>query len=421
MNTPNHCSRCTSCTIRYCSPCNDWFCRQCWDIAHKSLSLPPHQPVLPPPERIRAGFGIVNAGATHTFAMKRWLEHATFRVLTFDSSSCLTLVATLRDDTEPFFFTHTRPDDPMFAKPVRTMLVKLMLTNPTITKQLNYTNKQLGKNGKYINVQPTNAFTSECAVQRDICQRSMANHPCDPVCPFIYWSTIAKEDKSNYYKSIFLSGLGDDNETKRIVEGFFYAQNAKNTQNTQNAKNTQNTQNTKNTQKHHPSIICMEWLEGYQTFKQHWNKKTGVDFSTLSDELAYEMMRLLSCGYIHTDLNIENIMYRPDTEGGKECGKGKLQLIDFGRVRRTTPVPIEEAFSHVTRQQIFATNAMPFPDEENVREMIQRQCVQKKKTNVQLLAYGITYQKDITTHGYDHTSVSSICAFLKDTYYEWLG
>jgi serine/threonine protein kinase len=281
-----------------------------------------------------------------------------------------------------------------------------MLTNPTINKQLNYTNKQLGKNGKYIHVQPTNAFTSECSVQRDICLRSMANHPCDPVCPLIYWSTIAKEDNSNYFKSIFLSGLGDDHETKRIVEGFFYAQD------------------TKNTQKHHPSIICMEWLEGYQTFKQHWNKKTGVDFSTLSNELAYQMMRLLSCGYVHTDLNIENIMYRPDTEGwkdgGKEAGKGKIQLIDFGRVRRTKPVPIEEAFAHVTRQQIFETNAMPFPDEEIVRDMIQHRCAQKKITNVQLLDYGITYQKEITTYGYDHTSVSSVLAFLKHTYYELL-
>jgi hypothetical protein len=379
MNTPDHCANCTSYTIRYCAQCNKRFCRECWLNVHKLLY---HQPILPNPERIRTGFGRVNTSSTHKFAMKWWLEHSTYNVLTFDSSTCITLLATLRDDVEPFYFTHTRPSEPFFTKPVRKMLIKLMLTNK-IKKQIKYTNKKLGK---YINVQPIELFLEECAVQTDICNKSMdVYHPCDPLCPQIYWSTVFTNETSTYLERVLLSGIGSSD--KSHVSGFFG-------------------------NKYNPSIICMEFLEGYNTIKYHW-KTTKFDFSILSDELVYEMMRLLSCGYIHTDLNIENIMYNPDN-GGKN---GKLQLIDFGNVRRVTPIHMKDAFIHVTRQQIFATNAMPFPDEKKVNTIIN---YFHTKTHDELLIYGSIYNNEIKKYGYESDSVLSVCSFLRDLYFSWL-
>jgi len=379
------CSTCSSVTIRYCEPCRNWFCRECWIVGHPEGDPEggnsegrnsSHKPILPPPDQIRSGFGIVNAGATYQFSMKRWLKHSTYRVLTFDSSSCITLVATLRDGIEPFFFTHTRSNEPLFTKPTRTMLVKLMLTNNKITKQIRYTNKRLQKQ---IYVQPVGSFVSECAIQRDICQKSMTdNHPCDPLCPQIYWSSDKLTEEGSFGSS--------------QVSGFFG-------------------------NNHSPSIICMEWLEGYNTFKYHW-KMLGLDFSILSNELAYEMMRLLSYGYVHTDLNIENIMYNPDIYDHYGKGeKGKLKIIDFGRVRRTSPIPLEQAFSHVTRQQIFATNSMPFPDEKKVCEIIK---YRKGIKHDEFLTYGGVYKNDIEKYGYDSNDVSSIISFLQNTLFKYI-
>lgn len=82
-------------------------------------------------------------------------------------------------------------------------------------------------------------------------------------------------------------------------------------------------------------LICMELLDGYQTFYQSLTTLPFNETLPLYAQAIYNLGRLISIGYFHGDLHSNNIMYN--------SASNRMMIIDFGRtvrVRNENRVPV---------------------------------------------------------------------------------
>lgn len=353
-----------------------------------------------------AGFGTVHMDRVGKAAIIHFLEHATYRLVSFGGVSCITLVATLPPDIPSYCFTHIRPDEPDFSAPIRSLLIKVMMKSSHAVKQKFKHDRLLG--GKEIEVQTNASFLSEIHTQQEIFTTSMGMQSedfpnlLDALCPQIIWSATITEAHREHYYTLFCNGIADK-RTRKDLQLFF-------------------------TNPYQTSIICMEYLEGYNTVDHY--RKNGLHPDDLSEPLAYELMRLALCGYIHTDLHFENMMYHPDiVDHYKKGGRGKLQLIDFGRVQRISDYchlhkiefprekTIQDYFTLVSSLKVYTIHMMRYPDLDEVERII---LYRKTMVDVRdaILAYGRRYETEISQSGRDPNRISAIVDFIRSAYIE---
>jgi hypothetical protein len=331
---------------------------------------------------IGSGFGSEHVEEMSKSAMIYFLRNAMYRVLTTDSSSCITLLATLPDERKTCCFTHLQPDEEKFGDPIRTMLIKIMMTSD---KSTYYKGKK---------VQSFIEFRNEIDTQIDIWKCS-AREQLNAICPQIFWaSTISNDHRKEYYR-LFSNGI--DKEHHKNIELFF--------------RNSFQT-----------SIICMEYLEGYQSVEYH--RTHGIDIIILAniicDPLIYELMRLLSCGYVHKDLNYGNIMYHPHIPnyyGNNHMGR--IKIIDFGKIQKIKDIPdtkeklyeqvVLRFYTRLLLEQLYCD-----PNQKIVMKINKYR--EQIDYTTQLLLYGTRYERDIRLSGKDPTIVHDIIDFLYDQY-----
>jgi hypothetical protein len=351
-----------------------------------------------------AGFGTVHMDRVGKAAMIHFLEHATYRLVSFGGVSCITLVASLPPDIPSYCFTHIRPDEPDFSMPIRSLLIKVMMKSSHAVKQKFKHDRLLG--GKEIEVQTNASFLSEIHTQQDIFTKSIGlqtedfSNVLDALCPQIIWSATITEEHRDHYYNIFCNGIADK-RTKKDLQLFF-------------------------TNPYQTSIICMEYLEGYNTVDHY--RKNGLQPDDLSEPLAYELMRLALCGYIHTDLHFENMMYHPDLVNHYGEGrKGKMQLIDFGRVQRISEYcrihkiefPQEKTtrdyFTLVSSLKVYTIHMMRYPEWDQVERIILYRKTMVDVTDA-ILSYGRRYETEISESGRNPRLVSAILDFIRTDY-----
>jgi hypothetical protein len=221
-------------------------------------------------KKIKGGVRIKNVESykfsPYKEAMDYFLENSTFKILTNDSISCITLLATL-NNTKKSPFLSMRSND--IDIEIRTLLMKIFITHTHTQSDFFITEN---KRGLHNGIEITNfeIFKKEIEIQKDIFQKSFIDETSffDPICPAIVFS----EDKVDKTKIEKLPGL-DSNERKQLDEILIIL----------NTKKDANI-----------SIIFMEFMEGFETAKKvidAENKKiqdkkdAGEEINT--DKLAY--------------------------------------------------------------------------------------------------------------------------------------
>jgi hypothetical protein len=94
-------------------------------------------------------------------------------------------------------------------------------------------------------------------------------------------------------------------------------------------------------------VICMEFLESYQTVDSYMVTKVPQGFAIDNDKFhsiigqtCYHFIRMFSLGFFHFDAHLNNVMIDPNTSdylidsNTRKPVKGRIVFIDFGRVLR---------------------------------------------------------------------------------------
>ena len=257
-----------------------------------------------------------------------FLQNSDFKILTDNSVSCITYVATLRADTEsPFFSIRSN----LFQQPVRSLLMKVCIHNAV---------KQLipdFKNNGITNIETMSPedIRREAKIQDDIFRKSYIENIAEPICPSIlYVQTNIPEDTQRKYYSWMKHHLTERNpnvqpERDQIITHFFF-------------------------ESYRLSIIFMEFAEGYYTLYDLWNNPQNQgpnEMVILKNFLfitMYDLYRLYhNYGIVHGDIHFGNILVNPSYPYLDNQRLGKILIIDFGKSFYETPDPMKREFDTI--------------------------------------------------------------------------
>jgi hypothetical protein len=272
-------------------------------------------------------------------ATQFFLVNSTFRLLTNNSISCITLVASLKD-TIPSPFKSMRSNNIQLE--VRSILLKIFLTNPVI-KTTGWYNIPGRKDHDGIEITTLEEFEKEIETQKQIYQKSFVSDSSlmDAICPAIiyYNKDISKSDIQNMKN---LPGLITDSQTQlnKILDGLLSVQGTT------------------------ISIIYMELMEGFETAQDYfWNRNLYIPDTSSSEKyrivpsndyekfllyiIQYEFQRLSRLGYYHGDSHYGNVMinvnYKYFMYNPNNNFTGRAIIIDFGRTTELLPEDIIKA------------------------------------------------------------------------------
>lgn len=318
-------------------------------------------------------------------AIDYFVENSTFEILTNDSISCITLVATLDEDyATPFLSVRSNT----LSADVRKLLLKVFITFPGIGpseppisgKDDPRIWKKTYDRGSYKGIEITSFedFDKEVDIQREIYRKSLIaiDSPLDAICPAIVY--VEKDiplprDVDGYYPVTdhpILHKLLSLNLRKSDLDDILLYNDPEREQSI--------------------SIIFMELLDGYKKASEliHYDDETRK-FVPENDRqkfylyaIQYEFRRLNKFGYKHGDAHLGNVMintrYRYFSDGiypiddltiieeplrappglvlpsseYEEIPEGRIQILsglkgraiilDFGRSSRLTADEIDE-------------------------------------------------------------------------------
>jgi len=288
---------------------------------------------------------------TREKCMNYFMENATFELLTNTSRSCITLIATYHGLLSPFKSMRSNHLD----LTVRTILVKILLTDPNNTrfgKNERWWHTTLQKRGVHpgIIITPIQEFRKEIKTQIDIYRKSFVSQTSllDPICPAV----IFFQDKIPGLEfSKYLAHFNNTHDTRtydalrEIHAGTLLKDENYRSYGIQ------------------LSTIYMEYMENYQLVGDIFNLGTEIQDHTrkpkpiliqnpteISEKqyksfikiIQYELFKLNQLGYHHNDAHLANIMINKQYPylANKDISvifPGKVILIDFGEVQRLPP------------------------------------------------------------------------------------
>lgn len=270
--------------------------------------------------RVTTQYLTENPNGDRNTACNYFLSNSTFGVLTNNSISCITLVATLNNGIlSPF--KSMRSNNVEYL--VNRLLLKIFITN---TQSGWHT--ILGRAYNGIEITDYALFKDEIQKQIDIYKKSILSDDSllDAICPAIVNSiTIMNIQRLKFYTK--LSGLKEDEKSQlnSILAAFGVNNNS-------------------------ISIILMEYMDGFDTaynvLQKLSNNKFRYDYFV--QIIQYEFQRLNRLGYRHGDAHLANVMINPNyqyfTRSGNPLYLGRAIIIDFGRTR-----PLSNAESNRVR------------------------------------------------------------------------
>jgi hypothetical protein len=329
------------------------------------------------------------------------------------------------------------------------MLVKLMIKSNDPTKH------KIEVDGlKEYEIQSDQSLLQEIVVHHDIFNKSSGVTPIqyvskaiqdefpsmlDGICPQLLWSAVVSDKNREMYQTAILESFSSKPDIRAI--NFFFR------------KELQVEDLEDPTSRHiitcRPVLICMELLEGYKPFTYYRPKtikEVGFDGQTLlndlSEAIAYELIRLMLCGYTHSDLHDGNVMFHPDVPDYYGEGRnGRLQIIDFGRVYQLKPVPmgkkwsvmvhldrpkptfpeympttLDEFFLAVSGLPIFTSHRIRMPKRSALDQIIRYRKEKFVEDSMKLLQYGEVYHSDIIASGKNPAIISDVTDFIQSNY-----
>jgi hypothetical protein len=286
--------------------------------------------------RINEDYTRQHGRKTREECMQYFMENATFKLLTNSSRSCITLIANYHAPLSPFKSMRSNHLD----YNVKTILVKILLTNPNNNRSWHTTKYRRG-NYDGIAITPIQEFRQEIKTQVDIYRKSFVSQTSllDPICPAVLFF---QDRISNFEFSKYLAYFNTyDRRTYVALRDIQLGTDLPGIQ---------------------LSAIYMEYMENYELVDDIFNfrikKKNGIQTRELiqnptetSQEqyksfikiIQYELFKLNQLGYHHNDAHLANIMinrqypYFASHETRGPILHGKVILIDFGEVQKILP------------------------------------------------------------------------------------
>lgn len=262
--------------------------------------------------------------STHTEAIHFFTQNCTYKILTNSSISCITFICTLNPGIlSPFISCRSME----FANPVNKILLKILPCNAL--DKFNYLLLPIMRGTySYIELNTYNTVLEEFNTQRNVYLKSYSTNTnlFDAICPF----PISCEFYTN--KQDLIDFIIND---RRFIPRDDRDIN-------QEREEIRTTLGYTIIDVDSLSCIFMEFMDGFETYKDIVNK-LPVNRQKLFESMArYELDRLHKIGYLHGDYHIGNIMVNPNykyftlDENSENC-LGRVLIIDFGRSK---PIPI---------------------------------------------------------------------------------
>ena len=294
------------------------------------------------------------AGTTTT-ANAFFMENSRFRILTNNSISCITLVATLNEGIEsPFRSMRSNNID----IPIRALLVKVFITNA----QPGWYPIENRPPHRGIEITSYQQFNAEIQRSIDIYRQSISSNDSllDGICPAIVSSISLVQTNPKAAEDLWRLFSVDNGGLLNILNAF-----------NQNGNNI--------------SIITMEFMEGFYTaFNVLSNNINNPQrFHFLIAVVQYEFRRLNLFGYRHGDAHLNNVLINPNykyfTRSSHPDYLGRAIIIDFGRTRNLAPrelLQVQRGDTSICRAEIEHTilgNSLTnygFP-QQNIQYMVE--------------------------------------------------
>jgi len=265
--------------------------------------------------RLSIEYKSANPQGNTTTANAFFMANSRFRILTNNSISCITLVATLNEGIESPFRSMRSNDIDIH---VRSLLVKVFITNQR-SDWYSIPSREI-YNG--IEITSYTQFTAEIQRSIDIYKQSIISDDSllDGICPAIISSITLPRNNESVRDLWQLFNVND--------AGLGYILTA--------ALDPNPNGNT-------ISIITMEFMEGFDTAYNVLNNNINnpTRFRFLMAVVQYEFRRLNLFGYRHGDAHLNNVLINPNyqyfTRSGNPEYLGRAIIIDFGRTTALSP------------------------------------------------------------------------------------
>jgi serine/threonine protein kinase len=236
----------------------------------------------------KGGIRILDTYNIHT-AFHHFLTNSTAKIISTKSKTCFVYALTLNDDAEtPYESIRSNAffSDDEDLKKIRKLVVKVAVVNDDANEE------DLTWGGQHVYM-TTDEFKLEIDNQTDIFNATL--HELEPCCPSIVFADIFMKDIiESKFKGMRHINIVEDSKV---------------------------------------GIIAMELADGYEDLH---HVRDNIDYEKLA---IYELCRFASNGFLHCDPHAGNILINETYEYVADL-RGRALLIDFGDIKRITPIPI---------------------------------------------------------------------------------
>jgi len=273
--------------------------------------------------KMKGGVRLASGYTDRNDALAFFLGNSTFRVLTNNSISCITLVVSI-DPGVPSPYQVLRKNN--FDARVDKILLKIFITanqsgwfpiegrGPFYAAPPEEQAEEPPPPSFGIEITSKDDFLNEINIQRDVYRKSFLSEVSllEPMCPHIFNYHHCSQSGSTVKEFESLNGLvaNEQADLNKILQGGSIGFNQ-------------------------ISFIAMEFMDGYEIasdiLTSYLVNEQQDKLNFFLDMLQYEFQRLNMYKYIHGDAHFGNVMIHPDYDylyGGQ---KGRVIIIDFGR------------------------------------------------------------------------------------------
>jgi len=236
----------------------------------------------------KGGIRILDTYNIHT-AFHHFLTNSTNKLISTKSKTCYVYILDLNDGIEtPYESIRSNAffSDDEELKKIRKLIVKVAIVNDDANEE------DMTWGGQHVYM-TADEFKLEIDNQTDIFNATL--HELEPCCPSIVFADIFTMDIiESKFKGMRHIKIAEDSKV---------------------------------------GIIAMELADGYEDLH---NVRANADYEKLA---IYELCRFASYGFLHCDPHAGNILINETYEYVSDL-RGRALLIDFGDIKRITPIPI---------------------------------------------------------------------------------